>query len=126
MSQIKGKDTKPEMAVRKFLFANGLRYRLHVKSLPGSPDIVLRKYNTVVFVNGCFWHGHEGCPRATLPETRHEWWAQKIARNRERDAETLATLSSRGWDVLVVWQCETRDQEMLKERLAAFMKRSPA
>ena len=95
-------------------------------SLYGTPEDILNDGYRRMLVNGCFWHGHEGCPRATLPETRHEWWAQKIARNRERDAETLETLSSRGWDVLVVWQCETRDQEMLRERLATFMKRSPA
>lgn len=126
MARVGQRDTAPEMVCRRLLHSLGYRFRLHVRKLPGTPDIVLTRHRKIVLVNGCFWHGHEGCPRATLPETRHEWWAQKIARNRERDAETLATLSSRGWDVLVVWQCETRDQEMLKERLAAFMKRSPA
>jgi len=85
MSQIKGKDTKPEMIVRKFLHSSGFRYRLHVKDLPGKPDIVLSKYNTVIQVHGCFWHAHEGCKYFKIPQTRTEWWEEKLLRNRERD-----------------------------------------
>jgi len=87
---------------------------------------VLVRHRKIVLVHGCFWHGHEGCSRATIPETRHDWWAAKIDRNRERDAETLDKLAGLGWDVLVVWQCETRDREALRERLAFFMERPVA
>lgn len=108
MSRIRGKDTKPEMIVRKFLFANGFRYRLHDKKLPGKPDLVLRKYNTVIFVHGCFWHGHDGCKYFQLPKTRSEWWKAKIERTKVVDAAAVAELERLGWKVLVVWECELR------------------
>ena len=86
MSQIKGKNTKPEMLVRKFLFSKGFRYRLHIKDLPGKPDIVLPKYKTVIFIHGCFWHGHEGCKYSSIPKTRTEWWTEKINKNISNDS----------------------------------------
>jgi DNA mismatch endonuclease, patch repair protein len=106
MSQIKGKDTKPEMLVRKFLHANGFRYRLHVKDLPGKPDIVLPKYKTVIFVHGCFWHGHEGCRKSTLPKTRTEWWKNKVIGNINNDAMAINALEKLNWRVITIWSCE--------------------
>lgn len=108
MSQIRGKDTKPEMLVRKFLYANGFRYRLHVKSLPGKPDIVLKKYNTVIFVNGCFWHGHNDCKYFSVPKTRTKFWIEKINRNKENDRESVKKLKEDQWNVLTLWECELR------------------
>lgn len=106
MSRIKGKDTKPEMLVRSFLHANGFRYRLHVKELPGKPDIVLPKYKTVIFVHGCFWHGHEECKKADLPKTRTEWWDNKINGNKINDDKVLSRLKDTGWKVIVLWTCQ--------------------
>jgi DNA mismatch endonuclease, patch repair protein len=126
MARIGQKDTAPELVCRRLLHAMGYRFRLHVRKLPGTPDIVLARHHKIVLVHGCFWHGHEGCKRATIPETRHDWWAAKIGRNRERDAATLEQLAALGWDVLVVWQCETRDGRALAERLAAFMEDAAA
>lgn len=106
MSKISGKETKPEILVRKYLFSKGFRFRKNVKSLPGSPDIVLPKYKTVVFVHGCFWHGHENCKRATLPETNKDFWKKKTARTIERDKKNKMDLTKLGWKVIVLWQCE--------------------
>ncbi|MGI4742033.1 MAG: very short patch repair endonuclease [Janthinobacterium lividum] len=108
MSQIKSKDTKPEMLVRQYLHAHGLRYRLHDKSLPGKPDLVLPKYKTVVFVHGCFWHKHEGCPKASAPKTRTEWWQEKIGRNVINDERQQTELTSKGWKVLTMWECRLK------------------
>jgi DNA mismatch endonuclease (patch repair protein) len=108
MSRIRSKDTKPEMLVRKYLFKNGFRYRLHVKDLPGKPDIVLPKYKTVIFVNGCFWHYHKGCRYFVLPKTRTEWWLQKIKATVERDKVAEITLQVSGWKVILVWECELK------------------
>ena len=108
MSRIRGKNTKPEMLVRKYLFARGFRYRIHVKRLPGTPDIVLRKYRTVIFVNGCFWHGHEGCRYFVLPKSRTDFWREKIERNRKRDMEQRIRLRMMGWHVVVLWECSLR------------------
>lgn len=116
MSKISGKETKPEILVRKFLFANGFRYRKNVKSLPGSPDIVLPKYKTVIFVHGCFWHGHT-CKAAKLPETRKEFWTDKISSNVLRDNRNMDDLKSLGWKVIVVWQCEIKNKLLREERL---------
>ena len=96
MSRIKGKNTKPEMLVRKFLFANGFRYRLHVKNLPGKPDIVLPKYKTVVYINGCFWHAHDGCKYYVIPKTRTEWWFNKLSINKQKDGENFSKLAVLG------------------------------
>lgn len=110
MTAIKGKDTKPEMIVRKYLFSRGLRFRVQVRKLPGTPDIVLPKYKTVVFVNGCFWHGHEGCKYFRLPKSNVEFWKEKIERNIERDKESEMALLDLGWKVIRVWECELRNK----------------
>ncbi|MGN1189885.1 MAG: very short patch repair endonuclease [Candidatus Ornithospirochaeta sp.] len=115
MQAIKGKNTKPEMIVRSYLFKKGLRYRVNVKKLPGTPDIVLKKWRCVVFVNGCFWHGHNGC--FILPQTNTEFWKNKIERNINRDRENIHKLEAMGWRVIVVWECEIRKKERRKERL---------
>ena len=108
MSHVRGKDTKPEVMVRQFLFAQGFRYRLYRKDLPGKPDIVLPKYNTVIFINGCFWHGHSGCKYATIPEANHDFWLAKISGNIERDKSNHAKLFELGWKVIEIWQCELK------------------
>lgn len=108
MSRIKGKDTKPEMLVRKFLFANGFRYKLHDKKLPGKPDIVLPKYNTVIFVHGCFWHGHANCKYFTIPKTRTQWWTDKINTNKANDAKAVKALKKDGWKIITVWECKLK------------------
>lgn len=118
MSRIRGKDTKPEIIVRKFLHANGFRYRLHVNNLPGKPDIVLSKYNTVIFVHGCFWHAHEGCKYFKIPQTKTEWWKEKLFGNKKRDEMHIGQLKNMGWNVIVVWECELKSKEkeqILKE-----------
>lgn len=111
MSKVKSKDTKPELLVRKFLFANGLRYRLYDKKLPGKPDIVLSKYKTVIFVHGCFWHGHENCKYAVIPETRTEFWTAKIEGNKQRDKRNIEQLKNKGWNVLIVYGCELKKEK---------------
>lgn len=108
MVAIKGKDTKPELLVRKFLFSRGFRYRLNHPRLPGHPDMVLRKYHTVIFVNGCFWHGHEGCKYFRLPKTNTDFWRKKIERNKERDKEELCRLSAMGWHRITIWECQLK------------------
>jgi DNA mismatch endonuclease (patch repair protein) len=108
MSQVKGKDTKPEMIVRKFLFAIGYRYKLHDKKLPGKPDIVLPKYKTVIFVHGCFWHGHEKCKYFVLPKTRTKWWYKKISRNKQLDNENIALLRRSRWKIITVFECKLK------------------
>ena len=107
MARVRGRDTRPELTVRRALWAAGLRYRLHDKRLPGRPDIVFTSRRIVVFVNGCFWHGHDGCPRHRIPKSRVAWWTAKIRRNIERDAEVCAALEAAGWKVLVLWECES-------------------
>lgn len=108
MSAIKGRDTKPELLVRKFLFSRGFRYRLNHPQLPGHPDIVLLKYRTVIFVNGCFWHGHKGCRFFVPPKTNAEFWRNKIERNRNRDKEERQKLASMGWHCITVWECQLK------------------
>lgn len=108
MSRIKGKDTKPELLVRKFLFAQGFRYRLHDKKLPGKPDIVLPKYKTVIFIHGCFWHGHKGCRYFVIPKTRTEWWLSKINANQVKDSVNTDKLKHENWKVIVLWECELK------------------
>jgi DNA mismatch endonuclease, patch repair protein len=104
MRQVRSRNTSPEIAVRKLLHRLGLRFRLHRKDLPGKPDVVLPKHRVIVFVNGCFWHQHVGCRRATVPEANHDWWCQKLARNVERDQANLSQLKNMGWRVMTVWQ----------------------
>ena len=108
MSRIRGKNTKPEILVRKGLYARGFRFRLHNKKLPGSPDIVLPKYGVAIMVNGCFWHGHKGCRYAIKPKSNVEFWETKIARNQHRDEVTAAHLEALGWTMITVWECELR------------------
>lgn len=122
MSHIRSKNSKPEELVRKYLFSKGFRYRKNVKTLPGCPDIVLPKYKTVIFVNGCFWHKHD-CPRFVWPSTNEEYWRPKIMGNVERDKRNLAELQQLGWTVLTVWECELKKKvidatlEQLEKRL---------
>ena len=108
MSSIRSTDTKPEIIVRKFLFNEGFRYRLHTKKLPGSPDIVLAKYKTVIFINGCFWHGHKNCRYFVIPKTRTEWWLDKINRNIDRDQANILALKKSGWRVITIWECQLK------------------
>lgn len=108
MAAIKGKDTKPEMIVRRYLFSKGLRFRVQVRKLPGNPDIVLPKYKTVIFVNGCFWHGHEGCKYFRLPKSNVEFWKEKIERNVARDIRNEAELRTLGWRVIRIWECDVK------------------
>ncbi|MGC4100183.1 very short patch repair endonuclease [Ferruginibacter sp.] len=112
MSRIKGKDTKPEMLVRRFLHAQGFRYRLHDKKLPGKPDIVLPKYKTVIFVHGCFWHGHEGCKYFKVPQTRTEWWMNKINTNKANDEKAVKALKDSGWKVIEIWECSLKNSKI--------------
>ena len=114
MSRIRSKDTKPERIVRSFLHRNGLRFRLHVKNLPGKPDIVFPKYKTVIFVHGCFWHRHKGCSDATIPSSNRDFWQNKFKRNVKRDKEEQAALRKLGWKVIVVWECELKEKNNLK------------
>ena len=114
MSRIRGKNTKPEMLVRKYLFAHGFRYRLHSKKLPGKPDIVLPKYKTVIFVHGCFWHGHQDCKYFVVPKTRTDWWLNKINGNKANDAKKEQALEQAGWKVLVVWECQLKPDKLEK------------
>lgn len=117
MRAVSRKDTKPEIHVRSLLHGLGLRFRLHKKNLPGTPDIVLHKYRTAIFVHGCFWHRHQGCRFASTPKTKQEFWLPKFASNVRRDSVKEAQLRELGWKVLIVWECETRSPEQLKDRL---------
>ncbi|WP_183489565.1 MULTISPECIES: very short patch repair endonuclease [unclassified Roseateles] len=117
MSRIRGRDTSPELTVRRFLHAVGLRFRLHAKDLPGRPDIVLPGRRAAVFVHGCFWHQHPGCREAVMPSTRPEFWKQKFAANQARDARSIRLLEEAGWNTFVLWECEARD-ELALENLA--------
>lgn len=116
MSKISGKETKPEIRVRKYLFALGFRYRKNVSSLPGKPDIVLPKYKTAIFINGCFWHGHT-CKAGKLPATRTEFWESKIAANKERDSKNHNLLQNMGWQVLVIWQCQLKNKQLFASEM---------
>lgn len=108
MSAIRGKNTKPEIVVRKFLFGRGFRYRLNYPLLPGHPDIVLRKYRTAIFVNGCFWHGHDNCKYYRLPKTNVDFWRKKVERNKKRDIEEQRQLASMGWHCITIWECQLK------------------
>jgi DNA mismatch endonuclease (patch repair protein) len=114
MSMIKGKNTKPEMLVRKFLFANCYRYKLHDKSLPGKPDIVLPKYKTVIFVHGCYWHGHKNCKYFVVPKTRTEWWLNKINGNIANDEKAAKALKKQGWKIITIWECHLKSPKVAK------------
>jgi len=122
MSRIKGKNTKPEILVRKFLFANGFRYRLNDPKLPGKPDIVLPKYKTVIFVNGCFWHGHENCKYFKLPGTRTEWWKEKIEKNIENDFKKQALINELGFKIIIIWECQIKDKSFYSTIIEEIIK----
>ena len=117
MSAIKSKNTKPEIKVRKILHSMGYRFRLHSKDLPGSPDIVLPKYKTVIFVHGCFWHRHENCKYASTPKTRKEFWNKKFAENKKRDSEIQEKIKILDWRSVVIWECETKNIENLRDKI---------
>ena len=110
MSRIRSTNTKPEIKLRKALFEKGYRYRVNVKTLLGKPDIVLPKYRTIIFVNGCFWHGHDGCKHYTVPETNTEFWVEKVRKNKERDAVDVQRLESFSWGVITIWECELKSK----------------
>jgi len=112
MSHIRNKATKPEMLVRRWLWSHGYRYRLNVKSVPGKPDIVMRRYRTAIFVNGCFWHGHKGCSMFVMPKSNTEFWQNKIKNNRKRDQKNYQLLIDAGWQVIVVWQCNLTKEKI--------------
>jgi len=118
MSRIRSKNTKPEELVRKYLFSRGLRYRKNDKRYPGKPDMVFPKYRTAVFVNGCFWHCHQGCPAFVMPKSRVDYWQAKLERNKQRDLANITALEADGWRVLVVWECElkkaVRDERLMR------------
>ncbi|MFA6689006.1 MAG: very short patch repair endonuclease [Sphaerochaetaceae bacterium] len=120
MARIHAKNTKPELIVRRFLFRKGFRFRLFDKRLPGSPDIVLPKYRTVIFVNGCFWHGHD-CRLSVQPKSNMQFWQTKIQRNKERDLRNRIRLESLGWRVMVVWECELRTKELREDTLEGLI-----
>ena len=121
MSLIRSKDTKPELIVRSLLHRMGYRFRLHQKGLPGKPDIVLKKHNTVVFCHGCFWHQHPGCKRATIPKTNTDYWIPKLKKNVTRFSDVHEQLSHQGWKVLVVWECETKNIDTLTDKIKIFL-----
>ena len=123
MAAIKSKNTKPEIKVRKVLHSMGYRFRLHSKDLPGSPDIVLPKYKTVIFVHGCFWHRHQNCKYASNPKTRREFWEKKFKENIERDKKTLEKLKNLGWKTNIVWECEVKNREILILKLEEILRK---
>ena len=120
MSRIRGKDTKPELAVRRIAHALGYRFRLHRRDLPGAPDLIFPRLRKAIFVHGCFWHSHPGCPRAKRPATRTEFWNNKLDRNVLRDASNIAFLEAKGWKVFIVWECQTGDLAKLGSALKEF------
>ncbi|TES93858.1 MAG: DNA mismatch endonuclease Vsr [Desulfobacteraceae bacterium] len=122
MAKVKGKDTKPERVVRSLLHSMGYRFRLHRRDLPGNPDIVLPKHKKVLFVHGCFWHGHKGCPRSKRPTTNVDFWNAKLDKTIERDKRKLEELISLGWDTLVIWQCEIKNELKMQDILKNFLR----
>lgn len=117
MARVKGKNTSPEMAVRRAAHALGLRFRLHRRELPGRPDLIFPKHRLAIFVHGCFWHRHSGCKRATTPKTRRDFWRRKFADNEARDQRVVALLRDMGWRVEIIWECETKNRDTLPHRL---------
>lgn len=121
MRGVRREDTRLELAVRRAAHRLGFRFRLHRRDLPGSPDLVFPRHRKAVFVHGCFWHGHAGCKYATVPKTRTDWWLAKLRKNAERDARAIDGLAARGWVVTTIWECETRDPDVLSKLVAAFL-----
>lgn len=125
MARVRSKDTRPELTVRRALWAAGLRYRLHDKRVPGCPDVAIVSRKLAVFIHGCFWHGHEGCPRHRIPKSRVEWWTAKIMRNKARDTEVRLLLSDAGWRVAVIWECQVDDPVQLASFVRAIAATKP-
>lgn len=123
MSRIRSGNTQPEIIVRKLLHRMGYRFRIHRDDLPGKPDIVLPKYRTVVFVHGCFWHSHPGCKRAVMPKSNIDYWHPKIERNKQRDLDNTKKLVSLGWNVCIIWECETKDRLYLQDKLLTMLQK---
>lgn len=121
MSRIRGKDTTPELSIRSLIHRLGYRYILYSKKLPGRPDLVFSGRKKVIFVHGCFWHGHKGCPKGKLPKSNLEYWMPKLERNKKRDSDNRRMLEDQGWSVLVVWQCELKNTDVLKKRIVGFL-----
>ena len=122
MSRIRSAHTQPEIVVRKFLHAQGFRYTLHNKKLPGRPDIVLPKYKTIVFIHGCFWHGHANCKYYVVPKTRTEWWLNKINTNKDNDTKAIKALKKEGWKIIIIWECNLKPAK-IEKTLAALLKK---
>lgn len=122
MAAVRGKNTLPELRVRRMLHSMGYRFRLHRKNLPGKPDIVLPKYRLCIFVNGCFWHQHPGCKRATIPETRKDFWEKKFCRNKKKDELSLIELGKLGWQVCTIWECEAKNPDILAKIISRCLK----
>lgn len=122
MARVTGKNTKPELMVRSLLHRLGFRFRLHRADLPGSPDITLPKYKKVVFVHGCFWHGHVGCSRSKRPSANRAFWEAKLDKNIKRDKKTISELTTLGWNSLVIWSCEIKNMDNVKKKLVSFLK----
>lgn len=120
MARIRSKDTKPEAIVRKYLFRKGLRYRKNDSRYPGKPDIVLPKYRTMIFINGCFWHAHEGCPLFKIPQSNTEFWVEKLQANKRRDSETYRQLNESNWRVLVLWECQLKNRTIRNKTLESL------
>lgn len=125
MSKIRGKDTRPEMAVRRVVYSLGYRYRLHCRDLPGTPDIVLRRLRKIIFVHGCFWHRHERCPQAYTPKSRQAFWRRKFRGTKLRDRRHLIQLKKDGWDVLIIWECELHSIKSTSRKIKGFLNRRP-
>ncbi|WP_342370820.1 DNA mismatch endonuclease Vsr [Acinetobacter sp. D009] len=121
MSKIRSKNTKPELLIRSLLHRRGFRFRVHVKDLPGKPDIVLAKYKAVIFINGCFWHGHQGCSLFKLPGTRSDFWEQKIARNQINDNKAIVALLEKNWRIAIVWECSIRGKNRNPEQVITLI-----
>jgi DNA mismatch endonuclease (patch repair protein) len=121
MSRVRAKNSRPEMLVRRLIFSEGYRYRLHDRKLPGCPDLVFRGRRKVIFVHGCFWHRHESCALARMPKSRLDFWEPKLTANKERDARHRKQLATEGWHVLTVWECELKDTERLKRNIRRFL-----
>lgn len=121
MLNIKNKNTKPEVAVRKALTKTGIRYRLHVSKLPGKPDIVISRRKTVIFINGCFWHQHNNCKKKAMPKSNMEYWKPKLEKNIKKQEEDIKKLKKEGWKVFIIWECETRNMDYLSKQVARFL-----
>lgn len=121
MATVKNKNTKPEIQVRKALFKKGIRYRINDKNLPGSPDLVIQKHKSVIFVHGCYWHGHDNCSKGIKPETNKEFWQVKIQKNKQRDKRAQEELKAKGWTVLVIWGCQLKNQSVFGETIGRII-----